>query len=58
MVDIRSDIASGASGGSIFVVLGSWLLLDDVEHLPLDGLLLEHKAVLVPDEVGVLGVEE
>jgi hypothetical protein len=57
MVDIRSDIASGASGGSIFVVLGSWLLLDDVEHLPLDGLLLEHKAVLVPDEVGVLGVE-
>ena len=58
MVDIRSDVASSASGGSILVVLWSnWLLLDDIEHLPLDGLLLKHKAVLVPDEVWVLGVE-
>ena len=57
MVDIRSDVASSASGGSILVVLRNWLFLDDIEHLPLDGLLLEHKAVLVPDEVGVLGVK-
>ena len=33
------------------------LLLDDVQHLPLDGFFLEYKSVLVPNEVGVLGVE-
>ena len=33
------------------------LLLDNVEHLTLDGLLLEDEAVLVPDEVGSPGVD-
>ena len=33
------------------------LLLDDIEHLALDGLLLENQAVLVPDEVRSARVE-
>jgi len=31
--------------------------LDDVKHLPLDSLFLEHESILVPDEVGRLRVE-
>ena len=33
------------------------LLVDNIHHLPLDGLLLEHQSVLVPDEVRGLCVD-
>ena len=37
------------------VLLGR-LLVDDAHHLSLDGLLLQHESILVPNEVGVLRV--
>ena len=39
-----------------FIFLGG-LLVDDADHLSLDGFLLQDQSVLVPDEVGVLLVE-
>jgi hypothetical protein len=43
--------------GSLLALLLDGLLLDDVHHLSLDGLLLEHKAVLIPDEIRHFGIE-
>lgn len=54
-----SGSTSSTSSGSILTitVLLHGLLLNDIEHLALDGLLFEYKAVLVPDEVGVSSVK-
>ena len=32
------------------------LLIDNVEHLPLDGLLLQDQSILVPDKVWIFSV--
>ena len=34
-----------------------WVLLDDLEHLLFNQLLLQHKPIFVPDEVGLFGVD-
>ena len=46
----------GSSEGLVLLSLLNWLLVDDVEHLSLDSLLLENKPILIPNEVGLLGV--
>lgn len=33
-----------------------WLLLNNIEHLPLNVLLLEDEAIFIPDEVWILRV--
>ena len=38
-------------------LLGSWLFLDYIHHLPLNSLLLKNEPILVPDEVWVQEVE-
>ena len=54
-------LVSCASSGTAFLAvlwfLGWRLLLDDIDHLSLDGFLLEHQSVLVPDEVRGASVE-
>ena len=42
---------------SLLGILFGRSLIDDVHHLPLDGLLLQNEPVLVPDEVRRLGID-
>ena len=55
--EIGISCASSSAALLLLRLLGGRFLLDNVEHLSLDGLLLEYKAVLVPDEVRAARVE-